>query len=80
MYTHTYNELISLKPVPRLFTHRLHVSLLHKEVAPVGQIEPSIDGVEGDSADDIDLFEGPRGKLVEPELQKVIVLLWLFFL
>ena len=28
---------------------------------------------------DIDLFEGPRGKLVEPELQKVIVLLWLFF-
>ena len=45
MYTHTYNELMSLKPVPRLFYIRLlHVSLLHKEVAPVGQIEPSVDG------------------------------------
>ena len=56
------------------------MSLLHKEVAPVGQIEPSIDGVEGDTADDIDLFEGPRGKLVEPELQKSYSASLAFFL
>ncbi len=56
--------------------HSFTLRFLHQIEAPVGQVEKSKNGWEGHSTDDVN-FLSSRRKLVEPDLQKVVVFLWL---